>query len=111
MPHCIIEYAKPLEQSISPQVLVETVQQVVAGSALFNAADVRSRAMAYDYYQVGASQQYFLHVIVKLLSGRSDTDKAQLTQSVITALQTLSLSDVIISCECVEIHRESYQRT
>lgn len=110
MPHVIIDYSAPLEDQVSRQTLLDTAHQATESSGLFNAVDIRSRSQSFDNFHLGAEQNNFLHVTVKLLSGRSDEQKTALTKSIITALQQLSLNDVLMSCECVEIHNESYQR-
>lgn len=106
MPHCIIEYA----QGLAPHAdrLLDTIQQTVIDSPLFSAVDVRSRRQAFDGYRLGADNQYFIHVTIKLLRGRSDREKAQLTQQVVDAITNLALGDVLVSCECVDIHTASY---
>lgn len=109
MPHCIVEYSKNLEPSSVTQ-LIDAVQHVIESSDLFQAVDVRSRGQSFEHYRLGADKESFIHITIKLLSGRSDEQKAKLTQQVIQALQLLPLSNVLISCECVEIHNTSYQR-
>lgn len=111
MPHCIIEYAKPLETHVAPDELVRCVFQAVSTSPLFDAKNVRVRALAYEHYQLGEASPYFLHVTIRLLQGRDDAQKTQLTQRVTQALQALNISDIMLSCECVEIHTASVQRT
>lgn len=108
MPHCIVEHS----DAITPHIerLLDIVQHTVVNSPLFSANDVRTRAQVFDHYQLGATQQHFVHVTVRLLQGRSDREKAQLTRQVGEAIEQLSLNNVQISCECVEIHTPSYYR-
>lgn len=110
MPHVIIEYSDVLEAQVSRKNLLSTTHQAVEHSGLFNAVDIRSRTLSFDNYRLGADKHSFLHVTIRLLTGRTDEQKDQLTASVISALQQLSMTDVLISCECVDIHNESYQR-
>lgn len=109
MPHCIIEYAADIP-AISPKELLTTVQQTVEESPLFNANDVRSRLQPIEHYRLGADKSYFLHVTVKLLAGRSDAEKSTLAQQITEAIQSLGVSDILVSCECVDIQTPSYQR-
>ncbi len=110
MPHVIIEYADTLETQISPQDLLAAVHQTVEASGLFNAADIRSRVQVFQHFRLGVQQPHFLHISIRLFAGRTDVQKAQLTQSVLQSLQQLRLLDVLISCECVDIHKASYQQ-
>ncbi len=110
MPHVIIEYAEALESQVSREDLLNTVHQTVEQSGLFNATDIRTRTQSFDTFRLGVTQRNFLHITIKLLAGRTDEQKLMLTQSVIQAVQTLSLTDVLISCECLDIHKASYQQ-
>ncbi len=110
MPHVIIEYADILEAQVTRKNLVNTIHQTVEKSGLFSPADIRSRTQSFDRFRLGVTQHSFLHITIRLLSGRTDEQKLELTQSIIQAVQSLSLTDVQISCECVEIHNASYQQ-
>ncbi len=110
MPHVVIDYSEKLAAQVPPKSLLKNVHQSVAQSGLFNVASIRSRMQSFDNFCLGAEKQNFLHVCIKLFAGRSDEQKTQLTQLVISQLQQLSLTDVIVSCECTDIHKESYQQ-
>lgn len=110
MPHVIIEYSDTLEAQVSRKELLKTAHQAVEASGLFNAVDIRSRTQSFDHFHLGAEKHNFLHITVKLMRGRTDEQKIQLTTGVTTALQALNISDVLVSCECVDVHNESYQR-
>ncbi len=110
MPHVIIEYADVLEAQIPREILLDTIHQSVENSGLFNASDIRSRTQSFDKFRLGVKQHSFLHITIKLLSGRTDEQKLALTQLVMQTMQSLSLTDVLISCECIEIDKASYQQ-
>ncbi len=110
MPHCIIEYAKPIESQVHPETLLKAVHETVSGSELFEPANVRSRVKAFDTFMLGAEQNNFIHITIKILQGRTDEQKSLLTKSVTDAINALSLSDIAVSCECMDIHTASYQR-
>lgn len=110
MPHVIIEYADILEAQITRKNLINAIHQTVENSGLFNAGDIRSRTQSFDKFRLGVPQHSFLHITIKLLAGRTDEQKLKLTQSVIETVKQLSLTDVLVSCECVDIHKASYQQ-
>ncbi|MBS9781821.1 MAG: 5-carboxymethyl-2-hydroxymuconate Delta-isomerase [Gammaproteobacteria bacterium] len=110
MPHVIIEYADALESQVSRENLLNTVHQTVEQSGLFNAIDIRTRTQSFDTFRLGVAQRNFLHITIKLLAGRTDEQKLMLTQSVLQAVQSLSLTDVLVSCECLDIHKASCQQ-
>ncbi len=110
MPHVVIDYSENLSAQVSPSALLENVHQSLLQSELFSPDSIRLRAKSFEDFCLGAEKQNFLHVCIKLFAGRSDQQKAQLTQLVSSQLQQLSLADVIVSCECVDIDKECYQQ-
>ncbi len=110
MPHVIIEYSDILEAQVTRKNLVNTIHQTVEDTGLFSPEDIRSRTQSFDKFRLGVTQHSFLHITIKLLAGRTDEQKLKLTQSVLQAMQSLSLTDVLVSCECVDIHKASYQQ-
>ncbi len=71
MPHCIVEYSKDLESQVAPTKLVETVHQGALASGLFEASHIKTRAVAYDYFQIGTEKSDFIHVTIRLHQGRT----------------------------------------
>lgn len=111
MPHCLIEYADTLEQHIDPQQLLDAVFQTVTASPLFDRKNVRARLQRFSAFRLGAEQQHFVHVTVRLLQGRSDKEKTALNQHIGDAIKKLGITDTSISCECVDVHTPSLHRS
>ncbi|PSJ40338.1 5-carboxymethyl-2-hydroxymuconate isomerase [Zobellella endophytica] len=110
MPHCIIEYSATLERQLSPAGLVAAVHGGAEDSGLFGAADIKTRAVGYEHHQAGSHKRDFIHVTLKILSGRSQEQRAALSASVLDALQSLGLSDISLTVDVVEMERESYAK-
>ena len=108
MPHCIIEHSS----TINPEQLNNKVFLGALNSELFEAdgRDIKVRSIAYENYQTGTEKEDFIHVTVRILSGRSDTDKAMLSETVMTQLLSLSLSSASITVEVVDMDRNSYAK-
>ncbi|MFM2642536.1 5-carboxymethyl-2-hydroxymuconate isomerase [Vibrio chagasii] len=106
MPHCIIEHSS----TINAEKLNTKVFLGALNSELFEAdgRDIKVRSIAYENYQTGTEKEDFIHVTVRILSGRSDTDKAMLSETVMTQLLSLSLSRTSITVEVVDMDRNSY---
>ena len=53
-------------------------------SGLFSEPDIKSRAIALDVFKVGVkpAPRAFIHVAIRLLSGRSDEERKQLADAV-----------------------------
>ncbi|REL34496.1 5-carboxymethyl-2-hydroxymuconate Delta-isomerase [Thalassotalea euphylliae] len=111
MPHCIIEHASTLDSNK----LVSAVFQGALASNLFepDGNDIKIRAHSFNSYQVGSnqskkSQSDFIHITLKILSGRSEEQKQLLSTSVLNALMPLALANCEISIEVLDIDRTSY---
>jgi len=110
LPHCIIEYSQPLETSISPSLLIEAVHQAALASALFDASHIKTRALAYAYFQSGSAQADFIHVTIRLHAGRTVEQKKHLSSLILARLASIELSAVTITIETVDMDSESYAK-
>ncbi|MCY9826943.1 5-carboxymethyl-2-hydroxymuconate Delta-isomerase [Vibrio chagasii] len=106
MPHCIIEHSS----TINAEKLNTKVFLGALNSELFEAdgRDIKVRSIAYENYQTGTEKEDFIHVTVRILSGRSDTDKAMLSETVMTQLLSMSLSRTSITVEVADMDRNCY---
>ncbi|WP_199610463.1 5-carboxymethyl-2-hydroxymuconate Delta-isomerase [Flocculibacter collagenilyticus] len=110
MPHCIIEYAQPLEHEISIEQLMLTVQQAAIDSALFEADAIKVRATGFQHYITGQANGYFVHIDLRILSGRTAQQKRLLSETVLSAVKPL-LSVVTSTTVAVsDLDRASYQK-
>jgi 5-carboxymethyl-2-hydroxymuconate isomerase len=116
MPHCVIEYSAELAQDINTQDLISQVFQAALESTLFAKNDIKVRATPFCDYQIGDAsegndtQQRFIHVCCKILSGRNVEQRQNLSQLVLSQLVKLNLNSVSMSVEIVDMERESYNK-
>ncbi|WP_432474257.1 5-carboxymethyl-2-hydroxymuconate Delta-isomerase [Amphritea sp. HPY] len=117
MPHCIIEYAKGLEDSLDISTLVATVHTGAFRTGLFAEADIKTRAIAYEYFQTGSTDTPFIHVTVRILSGRTRQQKSLLTRQILAQLRQLQNlqkiqqgSALSLTVEVLDIERETYAK-
>lgn len=106
MPHCIIEHSV----NLAPKPLLDAVLQGALDSQLFDKNDIKIRAQAFEHYQTNASQTEFVHVVVKILSGRSEQQQSALSGQVLERLKTLKLAATSLTVEIVEMPRVSYAK-
>lgn len=110
MPHMLIEYTHGLTTRAEPKQLVEAVYQGACVSELFNNDFVKTRAVALDVYQSGATQNDFLHVTAKILVGRTAQQKKTLSAAILDQLQKLlgDVAPLTVTVEVVDIDKESH---
>lgn len=110
MPHCIVEYSKEIEAFVAPEKLVDAVFNGVINSGFVEAGLIKSRAIGYEYYRVGAEQNFFVHVSIRLLSGRPAEQRKAISEAVLAELQTLAMQDVSITVEILDMERASFAK-
>ncbi|RDV25462.1 5-carboxymethyl-2-hydroxymuconate Delta-isomerase [Alteromonas aestuariivivens] len=110
MPHCVIEYARPIETQLSPSSIVSTVHNAALGSGLFSPAAIKTRAVACEYYLVGGKDAEFIHVTLSILEGRSDEQKSALSVSILEALCALTDDSVALSVDVQDMNKSCYAK-
>lgn len=112
MPHCIIEYASKLQSQIDVESLMDKVTEGSLKSALFELKDIKTRAIAYDYYQSAGQTDNadFIHIEVKLLAGRNMLQRKLLSKSILDSVLQLPLSKVSVTVEINDLDTECYAK-
>ncbi|MFT6255040.1 MAG: 5-carboxymethyl-2-hydroxymuconate isomerase [Granulosicoccus sp.] len=113
MPHCIIEYASALGNTVSPDTLVESVHAGTVNSGLFNVSDIKTRMIPFDHCITGTQKivnSLFIHVCIKILSGRTLEQRHALSNTVLKALSLLPLPSISLTVEVIEIEAQSYSK-
>lgn len=110
MPHCIVEYSNNpvIKESINE--LLTSVFHGALNSELFDAPAIKTRAIAFDSYQVGDTDKYFVHVTAKILSGRTLEQRQRLSKSIIDSLSSFNFDNTSYTVEVIEMERESYEK-
>ncbi|MGP5191624.1 5-carboxymethyl-2-hydroxymuconate Delta-isomerase [Vreelandella alkaliphila] len=108
MPHSIVEHSA----SLDGELILPLVFSGAMTSALFEAdgSDIKVRSIAYQSYLTGQATSEFVHVVLKILSGRTPAQKQMLSRSVLAQLQTLELPRCSLTVEVVDIERASYSK-
>ncbi|MBB6520250.1 5-carboxymethyl-2-hydroxymuconate Delta-isomerase [Pseudoteredinibacter isoporae] len=108
MPHCIAEHSS----SIDGNKLLNAVFQGTLNSELFEAdgSDIKARCIAYDQYMTGPEKTDFVHVQLRLLSGRTLEQKEAFSESVFKEVKGLNLGRCSITVEVIDIDTDSYSK-
>lgn len=108
MPHIIVEYAEQLVNEEQITSLLQTVHQAIAESGLFEASHIKTRAYPFRAFtQAGGSKPY-IHIQARINSGRDAGNKKQLSDTIVSSLQKLSLSPSVLTVEIIDMDRDSY---
>ena len=110
MPHCLIEYSKDLEAQLLPEDLMKTVYHAAIDSGLFEAKDIKVRLLSFSKFLPIDGKTAFIHVTLRLLSGRHVETRRALSQQVFDRIQALGLRGLAMTVDIVEIARETYTK-
>ena len=115
MPHLTIEYSRNLEDSFA---LADTLREVnatlVASGQIKDELDLKSRIVPLDVTVVGtgAGARGFVYCLLRLLPGRTDEVKAELSERIGVVMRNrIPRPDgmvVQLSVEVTEMHKPSY---
>jgi 5-carboxymethyl-2-hydroxymuconate isomerase len=114
MPHLIVEYSQNLAGFPEAQALAELNQAVTSSPEVQDEADLKSRFVLVDSFEIGTApaNRAFVHAQLRLLSGRSPEAKKDLSERVAGVLRRLSPKPagvmVQLSVEIVDMDRGSY---
>ncbi|WP_158903875.1 5-carboxymethyl-2-hydroxymuconate Delta-isomerase [Burkholderia sp. L27(2015)] len=90
MPHIVIEYTANLgAQARIPELLKTVNQTMIAQDGVFPTGGIRSRALRLDDYRMadGAADDAFVHITLKIGSGRSEAVKKQVCDALFDAVK------------------------
>ena len=110
MPHCIIDYSEDVADGVEIDDLIEAVHGGTMDSGLFPEYDIKTRALAFERHRTGQTRDSFVHVAIHLLSGRSDEQKAMLSEGVLVRIAPMLPQVISVGVEIIDIHRTSYRK-
>lgn len=109
MPHCIIEYAEGIKSQIGTKELIDAVHIGIKKTAIFDIQKLKSRAIAYEHYNL-VEADFFIHVTLKILSGRSFEIKKLMSENILSELKLMPLASVSVTVDICDIDGESYSK-
>ncbi len=98
MPHCIIDYSRDVAGQIEIEALFDAVHLGAMDSDLFPEYDIKTRAFGYQHHCTGQTRDSFVHVVLHLLSGRSDKQKPMLSECMLARIEPLLSRAVVRLC-------------
>lgn len=116
MPHLTVEYSNNI-RGFDPAAALAALNNTLVASAQFDEADVKSRILRRDHFQIGAATgaRGFVHAELALLEGRSADIKQALSSALARSLEALSgqwdhALQIQISVEIRDMDRASYSK-
>lgn len=110
MPHIIIEYVD--QQAIEAQIpkLLMAVHECVAASGLYEPSHIKTRAYPFRFYSNAGGDKPYIHVQMRIKSGRNTEQKKQASEAVLAAIKKLQLPVQVVTVEVIDMDRDSYAK-
>ncbi|WCG82277.1 5-carboxymethyl-2-hydroxymuconate Delta-isomerase [Pectobacterium sp. A5351] len=108
MPHCIAEHSSDIDVNT----LLPAIYRGALESGLFasDGSDIKVRSHAFDRYTTGDQRASFIHVAIKVLSGRTREQKSRLSDLVLQKIEALGLKNLSVTVEVIDIDRLCYAK-
>ncbi|WP_448548585.1 5-carboxymethyl-2-hydroxymuconate Delta-isomerase [Thalassotalea fusca] len=110
MPHFVVEVSESVVAENSARSIIDCVKWAAIDSQLFEPKDIKCRLQSFQHFDCAHPELRFIHVVAKILTGRTLTQKKALSAGIIAQLQELGVHQVSITAEVVDIERESYAK-
>ena len=115
MPHLTLEYTDNITQGVDFPSLFSALHGILADEAGIQTDNCKSRCLRLDTYQVGlgAGQQAFVHLTMRILEGRPLEVRKAIAQRALALLEktynpSLDRLHLQITVEVTEMQRETY---
>ncbi|MBL4768773.1 MAG: 5-carboxymethyl-2-hydroxymuconate Delta-isomerase [Rhodobacteraceae bacterium] len=110
MPHFVIEYSRDIEARFDISKIMQIAFDSGVASGVMQTSDIKVRARPYDHYRLVNEGDSFLHVMVFLLDGRSETQKEHVALILRENLQSYLLDVTSISIDIRDMNRQAYKK-
>lgn len=115
MPQITLEHSSNIHQEIRTGELLGSLHRVIADVLELSIDNCKSRVVVHDDYLVGVGgdQKAFVHVCVRILSGRTPKAKTKVGQALLALLDeyfapSASTLQLQLTVEVQDIDREAY---
>lgn len=108
MPHFIIDCSENILNFKSPEEIIQNVYDNAEATELFSKGDIKVRINPFKYYNVGNTQDDFIHVFANMMEGRTTEQKNDLSKRIIKSLKEMFPQIPIISINVRDFEKSSY---
>jgi len=108
MPHLVIHCFDGVLNIKKAEDIIQLVHDSAESTDLFDKGDIKVRIQSFTHYNIGNSQDNFIHVFGNIMEGRTDVQKMMLSHKIVSAIKN-SLNEVpIISMNIREFEKATY---
>lgn len=108
MPHFILHCSQNILLLKPAEEIMEAVYDAADSTGLFAENNIKVRISAFEMYKLGEGKNNFLHVFGNIMEGRTTQQKADLSRTILTRLNTLLPRLNILSINIREFELATY---
>lgn len=108
MPHFVIDCSEDIITKTSPEDIMQNVYDAAAATQLFNKRDIKVRINPFKHYNIGNTNDDFIHIFGNIMEGRTTDQKQQLSSRIVSELKHLFPEVPIISINIRDFEKASY---
>ncbi len=75
MPHFVIDCSENIINIKSPKEIIQKVYDTAESTNLFDKGDIKVRINLFKYYNIGNTEDDFIHIFANIMEGRTTTQK------------------------------------
>lgn len=108
MPHFVIDCSKNIIKIKSPKEIIQKVYDTAESTNLFEKGDIKVRINPFEYYNIGNTEDDFIHIFANIMEGRNVSQKKNLSERIITELKSMFPNVPIISINIRDFEKATY---
>lgn len=108
MPHFVIECSETVLLTHDENSINEAIFLVAKASELFTESDIKVRVKAFANYRVGNKKVDFIHVFADIMQGRTQVQKASLSNAIVSQLVSMFPSVDNIAMNVRDFEKATY---
>lgn len=108
MPHFVIDCSENIIKLRTPKEIIQNVYDTAESTELFDKGDIKVRINPFIHYNVGNTNDDFIHVFANIMEGRTVTQKKDLSNRIITELKSMFPEVPIISINIRDFEKATY---
>ena len=108
MPHFVIDCSEKIIALKSPSEIMQEVYDTAHSTKLFDEGDIKVRINPFEYYNVGNTDDDFIHIFANIMEGRTVYQKQKLSKMIVSALKVMFPDVPIISMNIRDFEKATY---
>ncbi|SEL08531.1 5-carboxymethyl-2-hydroxymuconate isomerase [Aquimarina amphilecti] len=108
MPHFVIDCSQNIIKTKSPKKIIQKVYDTAESTDLFDKGDIKVRINPFEYYNIGNTEDDFIHIFANIMEGRTISQKKNLSRKIITELKLMFPNVPIISINIRDFEKATY---